>query len=552
MAEHITTQFEIVGDAQYKKALDEINSSLKVSYSSMSLVEARYDSAGDSQEALRAKTNALQQAIQAQASKVALLTAQVAKSTEKTGENSQETAGYQIALNKASTELTKMQNQMGKYQEAMHGSAKSTVSVKDAVDGLTNALGINVPPAMQGMIDKLDGVSASGAAAATVVIGLGTALGKLTEDQSKSADELLTLSSQTGLTTDQLQEFNYASELVDVSTDTLQGSLKKLTKNMDSARGGSGDAAEAFKALGIKVTDSHGQLKSANDVFLQTIDALGKVKNGTEADALSMAIFGKSATDLNPLIDAGSDKLSDLADEAHNVGYVIDNETLQSFGALDDANKQWEKKVDAIKAKLAEGMLPVLTGITDALNAIPTPVLTGITVAMGVVTVATLIAKAVRDAAMANALLAASNTAVGATGLAAGAGLSAMLPALLIIGAIALGAGAIAAIVTAANDKAKSSAKTATQAASQQSYAHNARGSRYWQGGQTLVGEDGPEIVDLPRGSRIYPNGQSPQSNSSVTNYYQVTIPVNRIKELNDIVEIAQNEATSIRQGVTT
>ena len=40
----------------------------------------------------------------------------------------------------------------------------------------------------------------------------------------------------------------------------------------------------------------------------------------------------------------------------------------------------------------------------------------------------------------------------------------------------------------------------------------NAAGTNYWTGGRTLVGENGSEIVDLPRGLRIYPNGQSPKS----------------------------------------
>jgi hypothetical protein len=38
---------------------------------------------------------------------------------------------------------------------------------------------------------------------------------------------------------------------------------------------------------------------------------------------------------------------------------------------------------------------------------------------------------------------------------------------------------------------------------------HNALGTGYWRGGRTLVGESGPEIVDLPRGSRIYDNARS-------------------------------------------
>ena len=71
---------------------------------------------------------------------------------------------------------------------------------------------------------------------------------------SKYADEVLTTATVTGLSTDALQEYMYMSELVDVSVDTISGSLQKLTKTMDSARGGTGAAADAFKKLGVDLT----------------------------------------------------------------------------------------------------------------------------------------------------------------------------------------------------------------------------------------------------------------------------------------------------------
>ena len=120
------------------------------------------------------------------------------------------------------------------------------------------------------------------------------------------------------------------SGLVDVDVSTVASSLKKLTKNMDSARGGTGAAADAFATLGVSVTDINGSLRDNEDVFYDTIDALGKMENETERDALAMAIFGKSATDLNPMIEAGSKQLKAFADEAHEMGYVLDGDALKA------------------------------------------------------------------------------------------------------------------------------------------------------------------------------------------------------------------------------
>lgn len=174
------------------------------------------------------------------------------------------------------------------------------------------------------------------------------------------ADEILTLSSKTGLATDTLQELSYMSGLVDVDVSTVAGSLKKLTKNMDSARGGTGSAAEAFKTLGVSVTDINGNLRDNEDVFYDTIDALGKVENETERDAIAMNIFGKSATDLNPMIEAGSDALKGFAKEAQEMGYVLDKDSLESLSRVQDEFDRFGKQMEVVKNQIASGVAPAI------------------------------------------------------------------------------------------------------------------------------------------------------------------------------------------------
>ena len=81
---------------------------------------------------------------------------------------------------------------------------------------------------------------------------------------------------------------------------------------------------EAFKALKVKAVDPlTGKLRDSNDVFYEVVDALGKVKNETERDAIAMALMGKSARELNPLIEAGGwGKNAGACKDAHDMGYV--------------------------------------------------------------------------------------------------------------------------------------------------------------------------------------------------------------------------------------
>ena len=178
---------------------------------------------------------------------------------------------------------------------------------------------------------------------AGIALGAGTALAGLSYKAAQSADDINTLAAQTGLSTDQIQKFQYASELIDVPLDTLTGSMAKLTKNMSSAQGGTGAAADAFKSLGINVTDSNGQLRSNQEVFNESITALGKMTNETQRDAYAMAIFGKSAQDLNPLIKGGADALKLLGDSADSAGLILNQNALNNLNKFNDS-------VDILKA----------------------------------------------------------------------------------------------------------------------------------------------------------------------------------------------------------
>lgn len=201
------------------------------------------------------------------------------------------------------------------------------------------------------------------------VLALGGALVKSAFDSANLADELNTLSAQTGLSTEEIQKFKYASNIIDVSFETLSGSMSKLTKNMASATKGSGDTYEAFKALGVSITDTNGELRSNQDVFEETITALGKMENETQRDAYAMQIFGKSAQELNPLIKGGAEQLKTLGEEAEQMGLILSQDTLDGANALQDSLDKLKATASgafaSIGADMAQYLIPVVEGLRD-------------------------------------------------------------------------------------------------------------------------------------------------------------------------------------------
>lgn len=365
---NINTKFTLSGEKEYKQAISEIGSGMKVLDSEMRKVSSAYAQNADSVEALNAKNDVLERKISTQAEKIEYLKAALQQSAEKYGEADKRTMQWQASLNNAEADLNNLNNQVDENKQKIADSGKEMGNLGDVVNGLTQKLGIQLPDGMKSSMNAMGSLDAQSlalaggfAAVAAAIVKVEKAMISMTKESAAFADNIITLSMQTGQSTQQLQEFAYASELIDVSVDTLQGSLTKLTNNMQDTMNGTGNAKASFDELGVSVTNAvDGSMRSANDVFYETIDALGQVKNETERDAMSMDIFGRSAQDLNPLIIQGSQTLKAYADEAHNMGYVLDDEALSALGAVDDAYQRLQKTQEGVKNQLAVEFAPYL------------------------------------------------------------------------------------------------------------------------------------------------------------------------------------------------
>lgn len=204
----------------------------------------------------------------------------------------------------------------------------------------------------------MSGFSKAGAAVTAMLAGL-------TVKSAKFADDLNTMSKVYGLNTKQLQLYGAAANLVDVDLQTITASHVKLEKSMASARDGSKKNQAAFDALGISVTDSNGQLRDGDEVWQETIAALGKMENETERDTLAMQLMGKSAANLNPLIEDGGETYSKLAQtmSEYNLDF-IDQETLdranQFNDTLDTMKAVGLTALQSVGAQLASYLLPAV------------------------------------------------------------------------------------------------------------------------------------------------------------------------------------------------
>ena len=200
-----------------------------------------------------------------------------------------------------------------------------------------------------------------------VAAGFLTSMGALAVKTAQEADELAELSQQTGVSTDNLQKWNYASERVDVSVDTMAGGLKKLKKALTSSKA-------PFDQLGIATKNANGEFRDITDIFFDSLEALSKIQNETERDVVAMELFGKSADELAGIIDDGGAALRSLGEEAENLGVIIPEEDIAKANELNDAIDQFKAEATGtfaqIGVEIAEMLLPYLPEIKDAIESV--------------------------------------------------------------------------------------------------------------------------------------------------------------------------------------
>lgn len=618
----INTKVKMDGEKEYRAALAQINAGLKNLGAEMRATEQDFADNADSVEALTAKGDVLTRQMQTQQEKVDTLREVLQKAGESYGEADKRTIDWKTSLIDAETKLKQMQASLEenndalekagangtKFQQAMEkvkdsvakakeagtgakgvfenlkesfGSSKGEAAgLGDAIGGAADKLGIQLPEGASKALNSLNGISAGTAAAvggfaavAAAIVKAEKKLMSITKESAAYAKEIKTLASVTGQSTEQIQEFQYASDMIGVSYDRVKDSLKEITNKMQEAQNGSEDTAGAFKTLGVEIENTDGSLRSADSVFYDVIDSLGNMQNQAQRDALAMDLMSESAQELNPLIEVGSEGLKKYTDEAHEMGYVLDNEAVEALAATDAAQQKLLKTQEAVTKQISAEYAPYMTealtdtadfikkigkafvesGVVDKFGSILRSA-TQILEPLGDLTVAVLPAldAALKPVATTMALIAdTTNLLVGlltfngdkiktALGLNMSSGQLSNMQQLQYKGALSSGQSYVSGVGYTG---------TGGYMGADGKWHQNAAGTDNFIGGVTWVGENGPEPVWLPQGSRIGTNQEGRSLSGGDT--YNFIVQANEIREIDDFIRRMKNQRRVARMGVT-
>jgi len=171
-----------------------------------------------------------------------------------------------------------------------------------------------------------------------------------------SADSFGKLADQTGIAANSLQAYANAGKLAGVGQETIDKGLRRLAQSMREADQGVATYSDSYKALGISVRDSDGNLKSSETVLGEIADRFADLPDGATKAAISMEIFGRSGASLINLLNGGSAALEEF-------NYAVSDEFAQNAEFFNDQIAVLGIRFDGFRKQLADALLPTLNNL---------------------------------------------------------------------------------------------------------------------------------------------------------------------------------------------
>lgn len=299
------------------------------------------------------------------AQKQKLLTEQIGKTDEKLK-----------ALKQAQQEYIKSGGDLNtpQYRNLQREIASTEVKLKGLKkEAKDSSVSLNQMKEVLSKVGTVGKVAGEIAVASIVAIGVtavatGKKLFSLTKATSDYGDEIDKESQKLGISAENYQKLDYAMQMNGASIDDISKGVKTITTELGKAEKGEKGAGKQFEALGVSLTDTTGKIKSNEQVLLESINALSKMENENKRNALAQDIFGKSASELKPLLNSGADGIEELMKEAEKYGIVMSDEAVKSSAEFNDSLTRLQKTANGLKNTIGATLMPSITQIMDGLS----------------------------------------------------------------------------------------------------------------------------------------------------------------------------------------
>ena len=348
----------VEGASSFRSQINQARASIRQLGAELKLTEAKFRQTGDAEQYLSERSKNLQKQI-AEQEKVVEQCQRALEQLQRNGveQNSKEWQKLALELTQAQTTLVSLKTSINDTGSALRDGKSNADQMRESLEQIQKTT------SFKGVMDGINGITDAVWGAIKKVGQLAKALWDAERDAGQWADDLSTRASQYGMTTTELQQWEYASSFFDVDVDTMVKSSDKLRKALMKTD-------TTFLQVGkekIEFFGKDGTPRDSLDVLQEFALALGEVDEAT-ADAYSQEIFGKSFRDMKPMIDflKGGGSLEQLFGEAP----VVSEENVQALADMNDSMEKLDKTVETTKLDALAALAPAFQKIAESFTTV--------------------------------------------------------------------------------------------------------------------------------------------------------------------------------------
>lgn len=372
MPREIKTTLAVDGEAAFKRAINDANTSIRNMGTQLTLATAQFKKDGDAMKLMESRSKTLKAEIEQQNEIVKALEKAVTDSAKAYGENSEKTEKWEAELNRAKARLVNLQSELTLNNAGLDRNGKAfDDSSEKAADYQATLQTIGKGVSFENISNGISKITSGFESAVKKVFNFAKAMRDTMVDAGHWADDLMTDATKYNMDVEELQRWRNAADFIDTDVETIVSARDRLSRKMSEGwtQGSGKEKKDMWELLGIDLKDGEtGKMRDQMDVMFELGETLRSMVaidgNDVRASELAMEVFGKSYRDLLPLFQAGQAEWERTVAEQR----VVSKEHVEALGAMDDANNQLENSWETLKYTALAEIAPVMTDAANALS----------------------------------------------------------------------------------------------------------------------------------------------------------------------------------------
>jgi len=198
-------------------------------------------------------------------------------------------------------------------------------------------------------------------------IGLGSAilapLGAAAKTFADMGSRMWDMAKRTGVSVEALSALSYAAEQSGAGVDAFENGIRRMQRTLYDAGRGLSTATDALGELGLTIQDLEGLSPEAQ--FRQLADRLDRIEDPSRKAAIAMTIFGRSGTELLPMLEGGAAALDAYEKHARDLGLIMSTEDAAAADVFGDALSDLWKVLKMSAFAVGAALAPTLKDLSE-------------------------------------------------------------------------------------------------------------------------------------------------------------------------------------------